>query len=529
MKKIKNYYGLPGTGKTTALLKEVDGFIAAGYGLEDICFCTYRRKMANEIYHRIKNERGLSNDESKEALRYFTTIHGVCRRILNPDIKVVDKNEIKKFCENYGYNLSESDDGMKQTGNVFFTIKTWLAAHNKTPKDFNEYPGVFETSIHKERFIKMYSNWDKWKSEGDMIDYDDMLLDVIEEKASPPIKILIVDEFQDMNPLQFRVYEIWRDSAEQTIIAGDPNQSIYGFMGASPYFFINEGEEKIILRHTHRLNEVTWNFARSIIERNEPIPDITTNNRGGEVKEVFDILSHIDLNKKTYIIYRCNYIGEVVKDTLDKSGIPYLGSRFGWTEREINIYNCIFKLRLGEQEINKDELISFLNILKSNYVKNIKKTRMDEILPSTMTTKKARIYLNPFFIEDIIHSSFNSEFTIKSGLSSKQEKKIDVSLRKYKKIISNVGNIFIGTIHSVKGGECEDTFLLGNVTNRILRNMRNNPEDYKEENRVFFVGSTRHTNRLFIIKDYLHTGTTFNFPSIERIKHSVNVGEVINK
>ena len=75
---------------------------------------------------------------------------------------------------------------------------------------------------------------------------------------------LFVDEFQDVNPLQFRLLEAWRDGRDDLCVVGDPRQAIYSWNGADPRYLTGFAELKAILRirarevrpHERRAQEV---------------------------------------------------------------------------------------------------------------------------------------------------------------------------------------------------------------------------------------------------------------------------------
>src|SRR5437764_14514835 len=68
---------------------------------------------------------------------------------------------------------------------------------------------------------------------------------------------LFVDEFQDVNPLQFRLLEAWRGDRPDLCVVGDPNQAIYSWNGADPTL-INQlatripGTETVTLERNYR-------------------------------------------------------------------------------------------------------------------------------------------------------------------------------------------------------------------------------------------------------------------------------------
>ena len=77
-----------------------------------------------------------------------------------------------------------------------------------------------------------------------VMDYDDILLKTIAalengkgERSLGSFTHLLVDEFQDINPLQYRLIRLWKRNNGSLFCIGDANQSIYGFRGASAECF----------------------------------------------------------------------------------------------------------------------------------------------------------------------------------------------------------------------------------------------------------------------------------------------------
>ncbi|MDX9871173.1 MAG: ATP-dependent helicase [Clostridia bacterium] len=83
-----------------------------------------------------------------------------------------------------------------------------------------------------------------------VMDFDDILLKVLERSSNQnsgnqnsepdpdnPFAYLLVDEFQDINEVQYRLIKEWGKKSESILIIGDPDQSIYGFRGSDPRYF----------------------------------------------------------------------------------------------------------------------------------------------------------------------------------------------------------------------------------------------------------------------------------------------------
>ncbi len=109
------------------------------------------------------------------------------------------------------------------------------AAHRRTRRD----PATIADA---------YLGYEVARSDRGLLDFDDLLLEaarLIERDASFAraqrwrFRHLFVDEFQDINPLQFRLLEAWRGDRYDLFVVGDPQQAIYTWNGADPTFLLD--------------------------------------------------------------------------------------------------------------------------------------------------------------------------------------------------------------------------------------------------------------------------------------------------
>ncbi|MCP4440083.1 MAG: UvrD-helicase domain-containing protein [Aureispira sp.] len=112
--------------------------------------------------------------------------------------------------------------------------------HNKHP-DFHKHIKAYITNIFDIAIaaLKEYEQYKKTRGLIDYIDMEVLILYLLEnplvlEVLQDDIDLLFVDEFQDTNPLQLKIFLKLTKIAKQAIWVGDPKQSIYGFRGASP-------------------------------------------------------------------------------------------------------------------------------------------------------------------------------------------------------------------------------------------------------------------------------------------------------
>jgi DNA helicase-2/ATP-dependent DNA helicase PcrA len=87
----------------------------------------------------------------------------------------------------------------------------------------------------------LYDRYEQEKHRRGLVDFDDLLLECARAIENDPafgaaqrwcFRHLFVDEFQDVNPLQFRLLEAWRGDRDDLFVVGDPNQAIYSWNGA---------------------------------------------------------------------------------------------------------------------------------------------------------------------------------------------------------------------------------------------------------------------------------------------------------
>jgi len=128
----------------------------------------------------------------------------------------------------------------KKSRDDAFDLMEFAKCHDQHP-DFHEqierYIGhIFDTAIAA---LKEYEAYKKARGLIDYIDMEVLILKLLENKMvqevlKDEIDLLLVDEFQDTNPIQLKIFLKLTKIANQSIWVGDPKQSIYGFRGAAP-------------------------------------------------------------------------------------------------------------------------------------------------------------------------------------------------------------------------------------------------------------------------------------------------------
>src|SRR5207248_6574483 len=93
------------------------------------------------------------------------------------------------------------------------------------------------------QIAEVYRNYEKIKTAAQVLDFDDLLLhttavleehDAVAQEFRDRYRCFVVDEYQDVTPLQQRLLDAWLGGRDDLTVVGDANQTIYSFGGASP-------------------------------------------------------------------------------------------------------------------------------------------------------------------------------------------------------------------------------------------------------------------------------------------------------
>ena len=121
----------------------------------------------------------------------------------------------------------------------------WAKSRRLRPATYASRAGSRTPPIPVELFVRLWSDYEREKDRAGRLDFDDMLtrtVDLLEEDpgAAETVRArygwFSVDEYQDTNPLQQRLLEIWLGDRDDLCVVGDEDQTIYTFAGATSSF-----------------------------------------------------------------------------------------------------------------------------------------------------------------------------------------------------------------------------------------------------------------------------------------------------
>ena len=233
-----------------------------------------------------------------------------------------------------------------------------------------------------------------------LMDFDDLLVETyrllsenegVREKYKGTFRHLLVDEFQDINPIQSAILKILVNNSEQGTsfwVCGDDWQSIYAFTGASIANILNfkvmfPESEQLILNINYRSTPQILRACQNLIRHNQKKIDkeLRTQNPDGEdiivlqssseeteaLNLINEIKELVDSESFKYtdiaVLYRCNFQSRVIEETFSQHKIPYYienGLCF-YDRREVKI--LLDYLRFISNPYSEDGDEAFRNII----------------------------------------------------------------------------------------------------------------------------------------------------------------------
>jgi superfamily I DNA/RNA helicase len=314
--KTSKYSGPPGTGKSTTLLGVVERLLGSGIDPEHIVFTTFTRAGANEARERACARFNLP----EKRLPYFRTLHSLCYQFL-PRLEVMGPGDWGAIAHTLGLsfsslNLSTEADTLIWTSNQHkgdYFLYHWHLARLRM-EDPRKTWETRDTLVNGganffvEEFLHFIATIAAYKKEFSKVDYTDLLERWLIEGQDIHCDYVIIDEAQDLSPLQWKVIERVCVHAKHVWVAGDDDQCIYTWSGASPSHFINlPAAEYTVLPQSYRIPAGVHRLAQSIIQQvKERLPkDYLPRADPGRVERIAS-MDALDLSQGTWLLLARN-------------------------------------------------------------------------------------------------------------------------------------------------------------------------------------------------------------------------------
>jgi superfamily I DNA/RNA helicase len=490
-------FGPPGTGKTTTLIDIVKQSIKDGMDPTKIAFMSFSRKAATEARDRAVAELGL---DTKQML-YFRTLHSLAFTWLGLDTKRVfkgsDYNDLGKlvgleFRSAPTLNIEEGPLFQIGAGGDKYMSLIQMARVREISNE-QQFNDAWDYTLHWQQLKVLDKAYTDYKKAKNKVDFVDMIEMFTAQGTSPKFDLLIIDEAQDLAPLQWRmVKEVLVPNSKRVYYAGDDDQAIYTWMGVNVNDFLNACEDKLFLTKSYRVPSAVHEFSQNLIKKvaTRQAKEWQPTKKDGSITWHRDILD-VDLTSGEWLVLaRTNYITNKVCNRLKEEGYLYWREGTGWSISPNVINGIEVWLKLCKnQSLSTAELKNFSKILNPNII-----TRSGR--KSLSSLDSAQTYTLQDIIEKCDLKASHETMWQKVLKISEQEIAYITSVRRRgERILTGSPRIRISTIHKAKGGEADNVALLLDSTKACI-----NSPDQDSEIRTFYVGATRAKKTLHLIE-----------------------------
>ena len=490
--------GPPGCGKTHTLIEIVREALSRGIELDRIGYVSFTRKAVNEAVERA----GSAFNLSPKDLPYFRTLHSLGYHGLGlAQADLMSREDWKEFSRMKGMNFdaitsSDADEGLilpQGRDNDRYLRMLDRAALRCVPleKEFNDQRRY---DLHFFMLEKIDKALKAFKSDREKVSFTDMISKYVEQGNTPKLKILIVDEAQDLVPLQWKMVELLASNSEYTYFAGDDDQAIHKWAGVDVNLFMKCSETIRVLDKSYRLPKSAFDLSMSVVKRirNRQEKIFNPTDKQGSVNFHLDTYD-MDMSQGSWtLMSRTNSFARDIASDLREQGLFYEIKGFPSVKKEIaEAINIWEGLQKGD-EIGLHEV-----------------RRLYELAPKTGDGAVIKRGMLPLLDAEPVDATYTYESLVNNLglLAGKDTDALDIlrlgndekyyirALRRRDEILTERPRLKVSTFHAMKGGEDENVVVHLDSTKPCVTN-----PDQDDEHRVFYVGLTRVKKNLHIVE-----------------------------
>ncbi|MGI9162945.1 MAG: ATP-dependent DNA helicase UvrD2 [Mycobacterium sp.] len=514
-----------GTGKTRTITHRIAHLVAEGHvAAAQVLAVTFTSRAAGEMRTRLRSMEvaGVQaltfHAAARRQLQYFwpRVVGDTGWQLLDSKFAVVAQ------AANRARLQVSTDDVRDLAGEI-----EWAKASLISPEGYAAAVAQISRDIplDAEKVATVYAGYEKLKSNRDgitLLDFDDLLLhtaaaiendQAVAGEFRDRYRCFVVDEYQDVTPLQQRVLAAWLGERDDLTVVGDANQTIYSFTGASPRYLLEFSrtfpEAAVVrLERDYRSTPQVVSLANRVIAaargrmagsklhligQRPPGPEPVFREHPDEVAEATAVAKAIKALieagtpvSEIAILYRINAQSEVYEEALTAAGVPFqLRGGEGFFSRQEIRQSLVAMQRAADRGVEGP-----LGELVRNLLEPL------GFAPEAPTGAKARERWEALVA---LAELVDEEVAIRPDLDL-ASLVAELKVRADSRHPPTVQGVTLASLHAAKGLEWDAVFLVGlaDGTLPISHALSKGPdsEAVEEERRLLYVGITRARSHL---------------------------------
>ena len=540
-----------GTGKTRTITHRIAQLIRAGaHPVSEVLAVTFTTRAAGEMRLRLRAlgvpgvQARTFHSAALKQLKYFwpTSIGGHLWPVMDNKMRLV-----ATAARRVGAGTDTAT--LRDLAGEIEWAKATLASPDSYPQAVAK--AQRDTPVPTETAARVFAVYESIKQEAEQLDFDDLLLHtcaILESDESVArefrarYRCFVVDEYQDVTPLQQRTLDAWLGGRDQVTVVGDANQTIYSFAGASPKYLLGfdrrypnamvmrlerdyRSTPQVVTLANRIIAGAGGHAARFRLRLTAVLPDgpeATFTEHPDEPAEAAAVAGQIAAQigagqpaSSIAVLYRINAQSEDYEQALASAHVPYVvrgGQRF-FARAEVR--QAMVTLRTGAAKESDDRTLGSRagdgpEEVKSRNDAPEPAAQRQSTAPEPLVAQVRRL-LGPIGLSDDPPppGALRDRWDSLLGVVSIAEELVDADAgaglsdlvaeleqRAEAQHAPTVEGVTLASLHAAKGLEWDSVFLVGLTDGTLPIQHADTPERVEEERRLFYVGVTRARTRL---------------------------------
>jgi DNA helicase II / ATP-dependent DNA helicase PcrA len=499
-----------GTGKTRAITHRIAYGVAMGvYPPGRVMALTFTARAAGELRSRLRalGATGVAartfHASALSQLNFFwpQVIGGTMPRLIDSKARLLAHaaDSLRLKLDTATLRDAAAEVEWRKTSRL--TIEQYVAKNRQLPQ-----------ALTLDKMVDLQHSYERLKDERRQLDFEDVLLAAAGMVEAEPrvaaqvheqYRFFVVDEYQDVSPLQHDLLNLWLGARNDVCVVGDASQTIYSFAGASPDYLLGFGaehEDAVVVRleQNYRSSAPIIDAANRLMrgqpgalslepasDRTGATPVVTAHD--SDSAEARSIASAVAAEIATgvrpesiAILYRINVQAQALQAALSDAGVPSVvrGATRFFDQREV-----------------KEALMLLRGATVNTSVEPLFKT-VSDVLRSIGWAQEAPE------IRGAVRDRWES---LNALMSIAEEAPADTTLRQFVDELferqagqhePTMAAVTLATLHSAKGLEWDSVYLAGVSEGLLPITYAKDQASIDEERRLLYVGITRARRKL---------------------------------
>jgi len=509
-----------GTGKTRAITHRIAYGVAAGvYNPTEVLAVTFTTRAAGEMRGRLRalgaggvQARTFHSAALRQA-RYFWP------RVYGGELPVLTESKLSML----GTAARRNRVGVDPTTLRDFASEVeWAKVSNVRPDDYASAAAARGRSLDKydaATVARIFGAYEEVKRDQGRMDMEDVLLCaaallVEDERVAAEVrsqyKWFVVDEFQDVSPIQASLLNLWLGGRKDLCVVGDPAQTIYSFAGADAAYLKNLPKQypdatsielvrnyrstPQVVATANRLLSGTTSAGVQLRSQQDAGPDVQYAEYPDEVAEAEAVAAEILKAQRdgvpmreVAVLFRINAQSQAFEEALAARGIPYVvrGAARFFDRAEVRKAVTLLRGSARSSGGGDDGIVSDVKAVLSGM-------EWTEKAPASRGNVRDRW--------ESLHAivSQAEEFAAQNTGASLGDFVDDLDRRAAEQHAPVAEGVTLATLHAAKGLEWDAVFVCGMHEGTMPIVYADTPVAVEEERRLLYVGMTRARRRLGI-------------------------------